>query len=592
MTTITDNPITQAQWDAANCFLDQLFLDPMLANNYQQISQQANGQDNAPEVLTTWLQEQGYDTTPDLVYAALINLQNTSLGYWTGIYGQSFLENSQPAPVLAIAPNTEGNTVAYLDGVELKNFVFESVETDNVFHPTLSWDLENNETAGHITFYYTPGVTLDPEPPTGYTGNWFEGTLQTSVSSSFQRYYGAIGEPTDSSAIPQLILADGEGESFWDKYSTYFYIGIGVFGFISAIVIIGVFVYRKRNVPERDFEEKEPLKSAKEWEKEWEKEWNKEYKNSEELPKYKDAMKKAKTEFGNQKISKSQYWQFLVEETLLKNDIIHVLDIGRPNGVGARYDLTPARQSDSNLRDSIEEEEILQQSQQFSYIQEAQKVPVEFQSQRRTGPSFQPPVSKISQKEIKNQKELFSKLDLASLNYIANTELGTEVKKAEISRTIETVINTIYQSQDSYIINDWNKLVEEGKTEKFFQKPDKNSSSDWIQIRDSWLNEIYQTLHTAQSKNLEQKKETDSKAIEPPTKPFPKNKMEPGDNTQKTSGSTQQKVISTNPEKAILKDKVLDPSQQTSNEKKDPEKDDPQKSKKEPEELGHRVSEK
>ena len=257
MTTTTENQTTQAQWDDANRFLDQLFIDPMLANNYQQISQQANGQDNAPEILTSWLQEQGYDTTPDLVYAALINLQNTSLGYWTGIYGQSFLENSQPAPVLAIAPNTEGNTVAYLNGVELKNFVFESVETDNVFHPTLSWDLENNETAGHITFYYTPGVTLDLEPPTGYTGNWFEGTLQTSVSSVSQKYYGAIGEPTDSSAIPQLILADGEGESFWDKYSTYVYVGIGAIAFVVSAVIIATLIYRNRRVDDINFEQAE-----------------------------------------------------------------------------------------------------------------------------------------------------------------------------------------------------------------------------------------------------------------------------------------------------------------------------------------------
>jgi hypothetical protein len=264
MTTTTNQP-TQAQWDAANRFLDQLFIDPILANGYQQISQQANGQDNAPEILTTWLQQEGYDTTPELVYAALINLQNTSLGYWTGIYGQSFLGSSEPAPVLAIGPDIAGNTVAYLDGVELKNFVFESVETDNAFHPTLSWDLDSNQTAGNITFYYTSAVTLDPNPPTGYTGNWFEGTLQTSVSSSFHRYYGAIGKPADPSVMSQLILASGKEQSWWDKYSTYVYIGIGT---VVVIVIIGVFVYRKKNVPERDFQEvrqdKEQL-TAEEW---------------------------------------------------------------------------------------------------------------------------------------------------------------------------------------------------------------------------------------------------------------------------------------------------------------------------------------
>jgi hypothetical protein len=83
MTTTTQS--TQAQWDAANRFLDQLFLDQTLANGYLEISQQANGQDNAPEILTTWLQQQGYDTTPALVYEALIALQNTSLTYWSGV---------------------------------------------------------------------------------------------------------------------------------------------------------------------------------------------------------------------------------------------------------------------------------------------------------------------------------------------------------------------------------------------------------------------------------------------------------------------------------------------------------------------------
>ena len=308
MTTTTENQTTQAQWDAANRFLDQLFIDPMLANNYQQISQQANGQDNAPEILTSWLEEQGYDTTPELVYAALINLQNTSLAYWTGIYGQSFLENSQPAPVLAIAPNTEGNTIAYLDGVELKNFVFESVETEDTFHPTLSWDLENNSTVGNITFYYTSEVTLDSEPPTGYTGNWFEGTLQTSVSSVSQKYYGAIGEPTDSSAIPQLILADGEGESFWDKYSTYVYIGIGVFGFISAIVIIGTLVYRKRNVPERNFDEvrqAQERRTAAEWTKKLQERYPNDFVDKQSFPS-RSAQKIIET-YGDEQIGQSQF---------------------------------------------------------------------------------------------------------------------------------------------------------------------------------------------------------------------------------------------------------------------------------------------
>ena len=265
---MTTNQLTQNQGTTGNPFLDRLLIDPTLANSYLEISQQANGQENAPETLTTWLQQQGYDTTPELVYEALIALQNSSLAYWTGIYGQSFFESSQPTPVLVICPNAEGDAVPYLNGIELKNYVFESVETDDIFYPTLSWNLESNQTAGNITFYYTSGVAFDSNFPTtpnrltDYTGNWFQGRLQTSTHSSAQNYYGAIGQPSDIKTIPQFVLAGEEEKSWWDKNSTYVYVGIGA---VAIVVIIGVCVYRKRRVPETDFDKatKEQKKSER-----------------------------------------------------------------------------------------------------------------------------------------------------------------------------------------------------------------------------------------------------------------------------------------------------------------------------------------
>jgi hypothetical protein len=89
-TTSTPNLPTQAQWDAANQFLQELLINNNLAQGYLNIAQQANGQDNAPTRLTDWLQGQGYDTTPALIYGALVAVQNTTLGYWLGIYGQSY----------------------------------------------------------------------------------------------------------------------------------------------------------------------------------------------------------------------------------------------------------------------------------------------------------------------------------------------------------------------------------------------------------------------------------------------------------------------------------------------------------------------
>jgi hypothetical protein len=129
-----------------------------------------------------------------------------------------------------------------------------------VFHPVLSWDLDSNETAGKITFYYTSGVVLDSTVPTGYTGNWFEGILQTSASSSAQNYHGAIGEPTDENALPKLNLGINEDiKDWWDKYSNYVYIAIGVVG---AVVIIATLIYRNRRVDDANFQDtnNEPFK--------------------------------------------------------------------------------------------------------------------------------------------------------------------------------------------------------------------------------------------------------------------------------------------------------------------------------------------
>lgn len=51
-TTSTPNLPTQAQWDAANQFLQELLINNNLAQGYLNIAQQANGQDNAPTRLT------------------------------------------------------------------------------------------------------------------------------------------------------------------------------------------------------------------------------------------------------------------------------------------------------------------------------------------------------------------------------------------------------------------------------------------------------------------------------------------------------------------------------------------------------------
>ena len=151
-------------------------------------------------------------------------------------------------------------------------------------------------------------------------------------------------------------------------------------------------------------------------------------------------------------------------------------------------------------------------------------------------------MSKISKKEIDEQKKLFSKLDLEAVNYIAKTNFSSVGKKTEISRAIDNITNTISQSQDPYLIDDWNRLIKEGKEKQYFDDPKKqfdhfNKTStrnekkelqgkriggiwndqgylDWKDGRDGWLVELYEILGEAQSNNLEQKKPNDSKAPE------------------------------------------------------------------------------
>jgi hypothetical protein len=253
--TTTSDQATQAQCDTANRFLNQLLIDPTLANNYQQIIQQANDQDDAHGILTTWLQQQGYDTTPTLVYQALIVLQNTSLGYWTGIYQQSFFEGDEPAPVLAIGPNTEGHATPFLNGVELKNYVFQSVKIDNVFYPTLNWNLDGNNTIGNIIFYYNSGINLDFNTSihydlfSDYIGNCFEGTLQTFSSASVQKYYGATEQTTDSNVDSQEGLSSSN--------SSLFIVIPVLIVFVTAIIIIGSLVYRAIRVSKDEIDEVE-----------------------------------------------------------------------------------------------------------------------------------------------------------------------------------------------------------------------------------------------------------------------------------------------------------------------------------------------
>jgi hypothetical protein len=170
-----------------------------LATNAQ--TQQQNGAtsteiiNTANQNLTSWFQQQGYDTTPQALYQALLQFGYTDLLFWLGVYGLTEVVpqgniTQNTAPVLAIVLDSNNQAIPQLCGVTLENYTFNN--------GVLSWPMTGgNTTAGQVQFYYTSPISLSSTQPTGYTGPWFQGTITVSYQGETQTltYYGEIGNP-------------------------------------------------------------------------------------------------------------------------------------------------------------------------------------------------------------------------------------------------------------------------------------------------------------------------------------------------------------------------------------------------------------
>ncbi|MFM8295751.1 MAG: hypothetical protein ACKN9E_14555, partial [Microcystaceae cyanobacterium] len=172
---------------------------------------------------------------------------------------QDTLGKTSVAPVLQIIPDAEGNAIPSLNGVALQNFTFKSVITNNISNPTLTWGLDSNSTAGNIIFYYTPSVNANPEHPTGYTGNWFKGTLQTASNTSSQSYFGGLTNPNN---LQQNAVSPGDATqqspNFISTYK-YWFIGGGVTVTVAALGVLA-FRYKLGRWPFQNTEEQEQTK--------------------------------------------------------------------------------------------------------------------------------------------------------------------------------------------------------------------------------------------------------------------------------------------------------------------------------------------
>lgn len=177
---------TQKSFDAAQKFLKDSLLAPTLAQSYGEIVQKAYVK-NDPSMITTWLSQQGYDTTPTTLLQAQEQMQENVLSYWVGVYGKTAVKESTgyiDGPPLVV----KDNDTVLLNNVPLKKFSFSNKK--------LRWDLSNNSTAGCVDFVEIPVINQNPDPPQGYTGKEFSGTIQMSSSENSKTYTGQIGPIT------------------------------------------------------------------------------------------------------------------------------------------------------------------------------------------------------------------------------------------------------------------------------------------------------------------------------------------------------------------------------------------------------------
>lgn len=163
-TTATD---PNAQYAAGQQFIQDAMINPSLAQSYAQEIMTVNNNnignsDAITAQLTSWLQQQGYNTTPDIVYQAFLFAQNNELAFWTGIYG---ITQVQDPNTLTLKISTQGAVT--LNNNTLNNPTI-TPNSDNTLG--VAWGFTNNVSAGSVTF------------SVGDKGNSFTGTIQLEVN--------------------------------------------------------------------------------------------------------------------------------------------------------------------------------------------------------------------------------------------------------------------------------------------------------------------------------------------------------------------------------------------------------------------------
>ncbi|AOS64523.1 hypothetical protein [Actinoalloteichus hymeniacidonis] len=144
-------------------------------------------------VLNSWLTRKDYHCTAVQVDASFNAMRDKNMNYWTGIYGETLVQQGKDKSKTGPALLIYGNTSASLGPDMLFNVTYAK--------GVLSWQLgkepEANPCAGQVTF---GTITRTPIHPDDYVGNEFSGTLTYPTDSSADlsgaySYAGRIGDP-------------------------------------------------------------------------------------------------------------------------------------------------------------------------------------------------------------------------------------------------------------------------------------------------------------------------------------------------------------------------------------------------------------
>ena len=183
MTSKTDD----TGFQEAHRLLQDTLNSPKLMESYSQAGLDAiQSGNNAP--ITAWFTANGYNTDATMAFQAFENMGENNLATWAGIYGTTYLTDSNKKVTAGPPLVVFSNATAAINSLPIANFTFANSK--------LSWTQTDNPTAGAISFYQQdPNQAAQGNDPNGPKLNFY-GTLVLTTGGPTLTYSGTIGPVT------------------------------------------------------------------------------------------------------------------------------------------------------------------------------------------------------------------------------------------------------------------------------------------------------------------------------------------------------------------------------------------------------------